>query len=126
MIFARWLFRIAALWGFLILPPAYFHVPGDIVPNLPAYYYGFIGAALTMQLVYALISTDPARYRPLMLIGTIAKLSFVAPCLIAWRHGQIDSGTMVGASVDLLLAVLFLIAWWRTGKGVGFPARTTT
>ena len=35
-----------------------------------------VGVALVCQLLFLLISTDPRRYRPIILIGVLEKLSF--------------------------------------------------
>jgi hypothetical protein len=54
MKFAKIVFRIAAIWGFLIVAPLYFifDLIGKKDPppiTHPAFYYGFVGVALVWQ-----------------------------------------------------------------------------
>jgi len=81
------IFTIAGIYGLLVLTPFLFmeriieeRTPGGLTH--PEYYYGSLGAGLVMQLVYLTIGRDPVRYRPLMPIGTLAKLAFFVPVLI--------------------------------------------
>ena len=68
MKFAKIVFRIAAIWGVLVLTPLYFmfNLIGRNDPppiTHPAFFYGFIGAGLAWQIAFFIIATDPARYR---------------------------------------------------------------
>ncbi|MGH7494644.1 MAG: hypothetical protein ACREOO_19905 [bacterium] len=68
MKFAKWVFRIAGIYGLIVLTPMYF-TEGQIsrdfppAPTHPEYYYGFIGVALAWQVLFLLLSKDPLRYR---------------------------------------------------------------
>ena len=75
---SRLIFTIAGIYGLLILTPFLFlerrlaeASPGGLTH--PEYFYGFLGAALVMQLVYLVIGRDPLRFRPLMPIAALAK-----------------------------------------------------
>jgi hypothetical protein len=64
MRFAKIVFRIAGIYGFIVLLPQYFtedKTGRDFPPPIthPEFYYGFIGLALTWQLLFILLSTDP-------------------------------------------------------------------
>ena len=128
MRFARALFLIAASYGVLVLVPGYFleAALGRAAPpplNHPEFYYGFYGAALAWQIVYFLISRDPERYRPLMLVGAFAKCSFVATCLALYVMGRlVAGGVLFGSLVDGLLMVLFLTAYVRTSPRAAGPS----
>ncbi|MEM8696372.1 MAG: hypothetical protein AAGE05_10165 [Pseudomonadota bacterium] len=124
MRFARWLFAIAAIWGIAVVAPLYFletMIGADFPPPVarPELYYGFVGVVLSWQLVYALIATDPIRYRPLMLIGALGKLSFFGACLILYLHGRADAMLVATTAPDLLLALLFVAAWFVTAGETG-------
>ena len=80
----------------------------------PELLYGFVGAVLTWQAVYWLISRDPHRYRPLMPLGAIGKVVFGGSVWILFAQGRVDGGTVAFSSVDLVLAALFIVAWRRT------------
>ena len=105
---ARRLFRWAAIYGVIVLVPLYFLPPP--VQRAEAY-YGFIGSALAFQLFYWTIGGDPLRYRALMPIGAVAKLSFAIPALTLFAIGRLDAATAIPVSIDVLLAFGFLWAW---------------
>ena len=118
---ARLIFTIAGIYGLIILTPFLFLerkiaelTPGGITH--PEYFYGFLGAALVMQLVYLAIGRDPVRFRPLMPLCTLAKLAFFVPVLILWLQGRVVAQVLEFASVDCLLAFAFLHAWRITPR----------
>jgi hypothetical protein len=119
MRFARWVFTIGAIYGVLILAPLYF-MEGFIAGRdrgpmaYPEHYYGFVGAALSFQVMYLIIGRDPARFRPLMPLAVLAKLSFGVPCWLLFAQGRTPLSVAGPASVDLLLAALFVVAFFRT------------
>jgi hypothetical protein len=119
MTFAKWVYRIAAVYGLLAVLPMYFTERKFGIDNPPAVthpelYYGFVGLCVVWQLAFLLISTDPERYRPLMPITVGEKLVFFVPVVILYATGRLG-GTMVAAGcIDGVLGVLFAIAWWRT------------
>ncbi|WP_321327692.1 hypothetical protein [uncultured Parasphingorhabdus sp.] len=113
MKYIRIIFALAAAWGFLALVPGLF---GEAGPR-PEYYYGFIGIALVFQLIFILIATDPARYRALIPIAILEKLSFFLPVTILYAQGRVAAGPVfVGAMVDGLFMLLFAIAWLLSRK----------
>ena len=109
--FARRVFRGAAIYGFLVLPPMYWLAPGD--EHLPAY-LGFVGLALVFQAVFWIVGGDPFKYRALMLPSVAEKAVFAVPALALFAMGRTDAVTAFFAGIDILLGVLFLIAWRRT------------
>jgi len=63
MKFAKIIFTVAGIWGVLTLTPLYFtfNLIGQKDPppiTHPAFFYGFIGAALAWQIVFFIIATD--------------------------------------------------------------------
>ena len=81
MKFAKIVFWIAGIWGFLMIMPLYFIF--DLIgrqdpPPIthPAFYYGFVGVALVWQLTFIFIARDPLRFRPIMIPAILEKLVY--------------------------------------------------
>ena len=111
-------FRIAEIYGLIVLLPLFFAEPtiSRLAPPAithPEYYYGFLGAAATMQLVYLTIGSDPLRFRPLMPIAVLAKLNFVVAVAVLLAMGRIDLLAVTLPAVDLLLGIAFAVTWIR-------------
>ncbi len=121
MKFAKRVFLLAGIYGLIVVVPLYFledRTGRDYPPPIthPEYYYGFAGVTAAWQILYLLISTDPVRYRPVMIPPMLAKSSFVVAVAILFFQERVAL-TMLGASlIDLLLVVLFLVAYLRTPK----------
>lgn len=121
MKFARIVFWVAAVWGFLTLTPLYFIF--DLIgrqdpPPIthPAFFYGFVGAGLAWQIAFAIIATDPARFRPLMIPSVLEKFSYgIAVAVLVMQHRMRASDLMFGG-VDLLFGVLFVTAYFCTPR----------
>jgi hypothetical protein len=121
MKFAKYTFLVAGIIGLIALVPQYFLLEKNGLYFPPAinhleYYFGFVGVAVTFQLVFLVISKDPAKYRPFMLLSAIAKYSFAAPCLLLYLQGRLGLLTFGMGLADLILGTLFVIAWVKTGK----------
>jgi hypothetical protein len=98
MSFAKIIFRIAGVWGLLILTPLYFffdRIGREYPPPIthPDFYYGFIGVALVWQIAFLTIGSNPIRYRPLTIAAMLEKLV---------------------ALPDFVLASLFVVACLKT------------
>ena len=116
MKFAKIVFWIAGLWGLLIITPLYFMF--DLISRKdpppithPGFFYGFVGLGLAWQVAFLFIATDPARYRPLMIPSVLEKFSFGAAVVVLVLQGRMHPSDMVFACTDLLLGVLFVIAY---------------
>ena len=123
MKFAKVVFRIAGIWGFLMITPLYFMF--DLIPKKdpppithPAFFYGFVGVALVWQLAFLFISTDPVRYRPLMIPAVLEKLVYSIPVVILVLQKRTQRFDLVFAAVDLALGTLFVLAYLRTPTSV--------
>jgi len=119
--FARWTFGMAGVLGLIVLMPLYFledFVGNRFPPPVthPEYYYGFVGAAGAMQLVYLLIASNPRRYRPVMPIAVVAKLTFGIAALVLFMQGRLAQPTFLAAMGDNVFAVLFAVAYIRTRR----------
>ena len=119
---ARWIFAVAGIYGLIVLLPLFFAEPlvaAQSPVNHPEYYYGFLGAASVMQLVYLTIARDPIRFRPLMPLAVLAKLNFFVSVAILFAAGRADRWSLALVSVDLLLGVAFAIVWMRLAENRG-------
>lgn len=123
MAIVRWIFWAAAIFGIAVVAPLYF-LEGWMganyppAPNRPENYYGFVGVTLATQFLYVLIALDPVRFRPVILVGIAAKLSFVGACTILYLEGRVAQPVFAMSLFDLVWAVLFAYAWWRIGDEV--------
>jgi hypothetical protein len=119
MKFAKVVFWIAGIWGLLVITPLYFmfDVIGRQDPppiTHPGFFYGFVGLALAWQIVFLFIAGDPVRHRPLMIPSIIEKVSFNVAVVILVLQRRMHSSDLIFAGTDLLLGVLFVIAYFKT------------
>ena len=115
MTFAKWTFRIAAVYGFLVTVPMFFlESKVTPTPNHPEQYYGFLGLILAWQIAFWIIGGDPVRYRPLMLVAVLEKAVFTVPCAILFALGRIGPEVLPLAGIDAVLGVLFAAAYVKT------------
>jgi hypothetical protein len=126
MKFAKIIFWVAGAWGVLTLTPLYFlyDTIGQKDPppiTHPAFYFGFAGVALAWQFAFFIIGNNPARFRPLMVVAVVEKLGFGIPCVVLYLQRRLTAGDMALGCVDLLLAVLFLMAFGATATDSGSP-----
>jgi len=84
----------------------------------PGFFYGFVGVALAWQFAFIVIATDPVRHRPLMIPSILEKVSYGAPVIVLVLQGRMHQSDLVFAGTDLLLGVLFLIAFFKTSSRV--------
>jgi hypothetical protein len=117
MKFAKILFWIAGIWGVLILTPLYFMF--DLISRQdpppithPAFYYGFVGAGLAFQLVFFVIASDPARFRPMMIPAVVEKFSYGTALLVLFMQHRLHSADFAFGSIDLFLGLLFLLVFF--------------
>jgi hypothetical protein len=123
MKFARIVFRIAAIWGFLIITPLYFMfslISEKDPPPIthPAFFYGFVGVTLVWQLTFLFIAADPVRYRPLMIPAIFEKLVYSIPVIILVLQKRMRPSDLVFSAIDLSLGILFVLAYLRTPRPV--------
>ena len=119
MKFAKRLFFIAAIYGVVGLVPQYFMEAknnSDYPPAIthPEYYYGFLGVALAWQVLFFLIARDPVRYRLAMLPGALEKIGFGGAAVALYMQGRLATLMLGFGCVDLVLALLFVIAFLKT------------
>ena len=118
MTFAKWVFTIGGIWGVLIIGPLFF--VEDLLAQAsgpfshPDAYYGFVASTFAWQLGYLVIGRNPAAYRPFMLLGALGKVIYAASTWTLFAQGRIPITVPMLASPDILLAILFVVAWFKT------------
>jgi hypothetical protein len=119
MKFAKLVFWVAGIWGLLVLTPLYFMF--DLIGRTdpppithPGFFYGFVGVGLAWQVAFIVIATDPVRYRPLMIPSVLEKVSFGAAIIVLVLQGRTHSSDLILVGIDLLLGLLFVIAYFKT------------
>jgi len=117
--FAKRVFRWAGIYGLLAVAPQYFleaRTGIDYPPPVthPEFYYGFVGVTVAFQVVFLVIATDPVRYRPIMIAAMIEKASFAFAMPVLYLQHRIPALVLGFSLIDLMLGVLFAVAWVRT------------
>lgn len=118
-IFARWVFRLAGLYGLVVIMPLFAleaRFGRDFPPpiNHPENFYGFASVGVAWQILFLLLATDPVRYRLMMLPAFLEKAIYAAAMFVLFAQRRVP-GLLAGfASVDLILGLLFLLAYWKT------------
>jgi hypothetical protein len=116
--FATYVYRIAAVWGILVLSPLYFLFDriGETDPppiTHPGFYYGFLATALTWQVLFAVISANPARYVAIIPVTVLEKFGYALTVVVLYVTGRMNAGDLVFAGTDALLGILFVAAFLR-------------
>ena len=119
MKFAKVAFWMAGVFGVLFVAPLYFmfDLAGRLDPPPiahPQLYYGFVGVVLVWQFVYCTIATDPARFRPMMILSTLAKGSHVGALLVLYLQNRISPMGAATGVPDAILMALFVAAYVKT------------
>jgi hypothetical protein len=129
MVFAKWVFRIAGIYGLLVLLPQYFleeQIGRDNPPAIthPEYFYGFVGVAIAWQIVFLIIARDPIKYRLLMLPAVIEKATFSIAVFVLFTRERVSNDMLAAGSIDFVLGVLFVVAYLKTAPKNQEPTRT--
>jgi len=124
--FARTVFTCAGIWGLAVLTPLYFSVDlvGRFYPPAithPDFYYGFIGVASAWQVGFLLIGRDPAGLHTMMIPAMLEKFGYVLTLSILYAQGSLRLGQFVVALPDILLGILFVIAFLEVDAARRFP-----
>jgi hypothetical protein len=121
MNFSRMVFRVAAIYGFIVLLPQYFmetKIGRDFPPPIthPEHFYGFVGVALAWQVLFLIIAADPQRYRMAMLPAALEKIAFGVAVVVLYLQGRVAPLLIGPAVIDLVFAALFLVAFRKTAS----------
>jgi hypothetical protein len=121
MKFSRIVFWIAGIWGVLVLTPLYFifdMIGRNDPPPIthPAFYYGFVCVGLAFQIIFIVIARNPVRLRPMMIPSVLEKFGYGATLLVLYLQNRLHPQDLALGGIDLLIGVLFLAAFFRTGE----------
>ena len=119
MKFAKIVFWVASIWGVLVLTPLFFmfDVIGRTDPPTithPGFYYGFACVALVFQFVFMVIATDPMRFRPMMIVAVLEKVTYASAVITLYIQQRMHASDLVFVATDLLLGLLFVAAYFKT------------
>jgi hypothetical protein len=119
MRFAKFTFIGAGFWGIVVLTPLYwlFDVTGRSYSpptDYPQFFYGFLSVAMAWQIAFLVIGSNPARFRPMMIPSISEKLGHVVGVAVLYWNARISDVDAQAAVPDLLLAILFIVAFART------------
>ena len=119
MRFARTVFIGAGIWGIAVLLPLYWliDVTGRPYPppaDYPQFFYGFLSVALAWQVAFLIIGINPLFFRALMIPSILEKFGWVATLAVLYRRGRISATDVQPLLPDLVLGILFVIAFATT------------
>jgi hypothetical protein len=117
--FARIVFRVAGIYGLLILTPIYFmeNKIGQGTPPAithPEYFYGFLGAGLAWQFLFLVLSTDPVKYRAMIPPSILEKITYGIALIVLFLQHRLPPSVLAVGSGDWIFAFLFLAAYFKT------------
>ena len=121
MRFAKIVFIVAGIWGIVVLMPLYWllDVTGrryGLPVDYPQFFYGFVCVAMAWQIAFLVIGSDPVRFRPLMIPSVLEKLGYVVTLAVLHGQSRISAADAQAAVPDLLLGILFVVAFVKTGS----------
>jgi hypothetical protein len=121
MNFARWVYRVAGIYGILVTLPllvAERQIAIQYPPPLThaEYFYGFALIVLAWQVAFLVIGNNPLQYRGLMPVTVLEKLPYAVAVTALFVQGRVAGMMLVFAFVDSVWAVLFFVAYVQTGN----------
>jgi uncharacterized PurR-regulated membrane protein YhhQ (DUF165 family) len=119
MRFARIVFIGAGVWGMVVLMPFYWLI--DVTgrrygppTEYPQFFYGFLSVAMAWQIAFLVIGSNPARFRPFMILSMLEKFGYVMTLAVLYGQTRISATDAQAAVPDLLLGILFIVAFAKT------------
>src|SRR5690349_24624212 len=90
----RVVFLVAGIYGLIVLVPQFFlegKIGRDAPPPIthPEFFYGFICVAVAWQVLFLVLSTDPVRYRPMMIPAMLEKIGFPIAVVVLYLQGRL-------------------------------------
>jgi hypothetical protein len=121
MKFARWIFGAAGIYGLVVIVPLYFledRIGRETPPPIthPEFFYGFVGLAVAWQIAFLCLAVDPVRYRLMMIPSMVEKFSFGIAVGALALTTRVPAGMVGFGSVDLVLGILFVVAYLKTAE----------
>lgn len=118
MKFARTTYLVAGVFGLLLMIPIAYAAIFDASDTMPGLmpagltFYGAILQFAACQVLLLILASNPLRFRPMMIPAFLAEV--VAPLNTAWLYFYGVQPWSAVTVVFLLLAILFLVAYFRT------------
>jgi hypothetical protein len=115
-------FLIGGFYGLIVTVPLYFmesRIAVDAPPPLThaEYFYAFIGVTAVWQILFLVISRNPVRYRPLMIVCAMEKTAMLITFLLLYPDGRFPLSWIPFLIIDMAFGALFLLSYART-KGL--------
>jgi hypothetical protein len=131
MKFAKIVFGIAGVYGLLVITPLYFtyNMIGRLDPpplTHPQFYFGLLGVTMAWQFVFLVIATDPSRFRPMMILALVEKVSYVLAVVVLYLQSRMTPLQSLTAVPDALLGLLFVFAFFKTRRNDDVEATSAT
>ena len=119
MLFAKWVFRCAGIYGLIVMFPMYFmekQIGIDYPPAIthPEFFYGFVGIGVAWQVLFILLSRDPVKHRILMIPCFLEKATYAAAIVPLFALGRVAPLGLMFGLLDMTLGILFLISFYLT------------
>ena len=119
--FARFAYLAAGLWGVIVISLGYVSYLAGADPTLtalarPEIVHGFFLVTLPWQLLFLLISRNPAAYVAVMPLTVLEKLPFAAVTLSMFARGQVTPMMGFFGALDGVFGVMFCIAYWLSRR----------
>jgi hypothetical protein len=126
MKFPKVVFALAGIWGVAILTPFLFlfDTVGRLQPPAVShaeYYFGFVSVGLAWQVAFLVMSTDPARYRPIIPAAMLEKFGFVVAMIALYAEGLVNGAQLMVSGTDAVWGVLFIASFVKTRPAGGKP-----
>ena len=117
--------------AFTLVTPLYFLV--DLTgrhyappATYPQFFYGFFSVAMAWQIAFLVIASNPARFRPLMIPSMIEKFGHVATVFVLYSKSRIPAIDARAAVPDLLLGMIFVLAFAKSRLPDRDPMQAST
>jgi hypothetical protein len=110
---AKWIFLLAGVLGLLFTVPLLF-AENSMGARQAEFYYGFVCLDICWQIMYLFLSSNPIRYRPMMIPAFLAKSSGTIALTWLYLLARVSTQWIVIGALDGIFAVSFAIAYWST------------
>ena len=117
---ARWVFLIAGILGLIPVVPLVYTtmVKGETIPpdfaSMGVFFSVSVFQYVCWQISYIILARDPVRFRSMMIPAFFVEIT--APFNPFWLFLYGFKFWISIAVVDILLAILFVVAFWLTGR----------
>jgi hypothetical protein len=116
--FSSIVFLVAGIYGLMVLLPGFFSenmLEEKMPPAIthPEFFYGFFGVAIAWQVAFLIISRDPERFRPIIPVAILEKLTYCVACAVLLLLGRIPIIAALGGAGDFILGTLFTVSYFK-------------